>query len=275
LVRGARFWRATAAGLGTVALAVAVGLPVALPVFALPRPGGPFAIGTVTYHWMDTARQEIFSPDASARHEVMVQVWYPAAAGASAPREPYVRDADTLSPELARLARLPGFAFDHFRYVSTDAVPGAPVATAAAAYPVLIFLEGLNGFRQMNTAQVEALVSHGYVVAAVDQPYAAASVRFPDGHHVTGLQKARMEPFTAQSLAPSRRRRCSRAAPSRRARSPTSPRTCPSRSTGSPRSTGTIRTRCSPGGWTCAAPGRSGCRSGPSSPVRRAGPTPA
>jgi predicted dienelactone hydrolase len=67
---------------------------------------------------------------------------------------------------------------------------------------VLIFLEGLNGFRQMNTSQVEELVSHGYVVAAVDQPYAAASVRFPDGRRVTGLTKAQMEPFTAQSLAP-------------------------------------------------------------------------
>ncbi len=200
--RAGRLGRATAVALGAVGLAAAAALPAALPVFALPRPGGPFAIGTVTYHWVDADRQEIFSPDPAARRELMVQLWYPAVVDPSSAREPYVPDADTLSPGLARLARLPGFTFDHFRLVATDAVPSAPVAPAATAYPVLIFLEGLNGFRQMNTAQVEELVSHGYVVAAIDQPYAAASVRFPDGHHVTGLTKAIMEPFTAQSLAP-------------------------------------------------------------------------
>ena len=35
--------------------------------------------------------------------------------------------------------------------------------------------------RQQNTFQVEELVSHGYVVAAIDQPYVAATVVFQDG----------------------------------------------------------------------------------------------
>jgi hypothetical protein len=52
---------------------------------------------------------------------------------------------------------------------------------------VLLFLEGVTGFRQMNTFQVEDLVSHGYIVAAIDQPGAAAAVVFPDGHQVAGL----------------------------------------------------------------------------------------
>ena len=41
------------------------------------------------------------------------------------------------------------------------------------SYPVLIFLEGLGAFRQMSTFQVEELVSHGYIVVAIDQPYTA------------------------------------------------------------------------------------------------------
>ena len=200
--RAARFGRGLVSALGVLGLAIAVALPLALPVFGFPRPGGRFAIGTVTYRWVDTSRQEIFSPDPGARRELMVQLWYPAAAGSSAPHAPYVDDANTLSPELARLAHLPGFTFDHFRSVATDAVPSAPVATGAPNYPVVLFLEGLNGFRQMNTFQVQELVSHGYVVAGIDQPYVAASVQFPDGHHVVGLTKAQLEPFTQQSLAP-------------------------------------------------------------------------
>ena len=56
------------------------------------------------------------------------------------------------------------------------------MAADQPSYPVLIFLEGIKfGYRQQNTFQVEELVSHGYVVAAIDQPYVAATVVFPDG----------------------------------------------------------------------------------------------
>ncbi|MDQ3250654.1 MAG: carboxylic ester hydrolase, partial [Chloroflexota bacterium] len=58
------------------------------------------------------------------------------------------------------------------------------------------------GFRQMNTFQVEALVSHGYIVAATDQPYTAASVVFPDGHQATGLSLDQMKPLIHQSYSP-------------------------------------------------------------------------
>jgi hypothetical protein len=39
----------------------------------------------------------------------------------------------------------------------------------------------------LNTYQVEELVSHGYIVAAIDQPGAAADVVFPGGRQVTGM----------------------------------------------------------------------------------------
>jgi len=43
-------------------------------------------------------------------------------------------------------------------------------------------LVGIKGrYRQLQTCQVEELASHGYVVAALDQPHVAAMVVFPDG----------------------------------------------------------------------------------------------
>jgi alpha-beta hydrolase superfamily lysophospholipase len=92
-----------------------------------------------------------------------------------------VQDADVVAPALARLFHLPRFAFGHFKYISSNAIPFAPVAADQASRPVLLFLHGFSGIRQQNTFQVEELVSHGYIVAAIDQPYAAASVAFPDG----------------------------------------------------------------------------------------------
>ena len=86
--------------------------------------------------------------------------------------------------------RKPPFVFGHFKPITSNAVPSAPVAGAQAEYPVLLFLEGLTGFRQLNTYQVDGLVSHGYIVAAIDQPGAAAAVVFPDGRQVSGMTLA-------------------------------------------------------------------------------------
>jgi hypothetical protein len=97
-----------------------------------------------------------------------------------------------VTPALARFVRLPEFTLAHLKYVTTNAIPSAPVAESDGSYPVLIFLEGLGGYRQMNTFQVEELVSHGYIVAARDQPYAASMVVFPDGREA--VYDPRMEP---------------------------------------------------------------------------------
>ncbi len=204
-----------AIGLGTLALVISAALPIVSPVFRFPRPSGPYAIGTLTYHWVDAARPEFFTADPNDHRELMVQVWYPAQANPSAPRAPYVQDAGALAPGLARLAQqnaerlfpgfpltVPSFLFTHLKYITTNAIPSAPVAHDEPSYPVLIFMEGLNGLRQMNTFQVEELVSHGYVVAAIDQPYAAAEVVFPDGRKVGGLTKDQLNALLQQSISP-------------------------------------------------------------------------
>jgi predicted dienelactone hydrolase len=173
-------WRPFAAALGGAWLAVAAALPAAIPVFHLPRPSGPYAIGTLTYHWKDADRAEMFTADPSDRREIMVQLWYPAAAQSGGARVPYIEDGRALAP-LARLLGLPGFVFTHLRQVETHAVRGAPLADGEGRFPVLVFSHGRGGFRQHNTVLVEELVSHGYIVATIDHPYAAAGVRFPDG----------------------------------------------------------------------------------------------
>jgi Platelet-activating factor acetylhydrolase, isoform II len=176
-----------AIGLGLLTMGVSIALPNVFPVFRFPHPNGPYAIGTLTYHWIDTARLEAFGAHPHNPRELMVQIWYPAAADSSPRRAPYMQDADLVTSAFARIHSKPALVFGHFKFVTTNAIPSAPVADAQANYPVLLFLEGVTGFRQMNTYQVEHLVSHGYIVAAIDQPGAAADVVFPDGRQVTGM----------------------------------------------------------------------------------------
>ncbi|MGF1571007.1 MAG: alpha/beta hydrolase family protein [Nodosilinea sp.] len=171
-------------GLGVFTLTLSIALPIILPVFRFPPPSGTYQIGTLTYHWLDANRQEIFSADPHDRRELMVQIWYPTRGGSASPRAPYMQHPEALASAL-RLLHLPEFIFGHFQYVTTHAIPSAPLADEDFSYPVLIFLSGRAGYRQSNTFQIEELVSHGYIVAGIDQPYAAAGVVFPDGRLVS------------------------------------------------------------------------------------------
>lgn len=151
-----------------MAFAVSVAIPVLVPVFRFPDPGGPYAIGTVSYHWRDHDRREIFDGDPAARRELMAQIWYPAESSVEAETAPYVSDVDAFAPAAGKLLGIPGFVFSHFGKVRTHGVEAAPVASDRPRYPVLVFASGLNGFRQSNMFQVEQLVSRGFVVVGID-----------------------------------------------------------------------------------------------------------
>ena len=173
-----------AVGLGVLGLAVSIALPILFPVFRFPKPSGPYGIGTLTYHWVDPSRPEVFTADPNDRRELMVQIWYPAQVDPSSPHAPYVQDPGALAP-LARLLHLPAFIFGHLKYITTNAAESAPVAPGESTYPVLICSHGRAGFRREDTWLIEELVSHGYIVAAIDHPYAASGVVFPDGRRAT------------------------------------------------------------------------------------------
>src|SRR5215207_4932806 len=198
-----------AVGLGVLGLAASVALPIVLPVFRFPHPSGPYGIGTLTYHWVDADRPEVFTADPGDRRELMVQIWYPAKGDPSSPRAPYIQHADAVTSAFARLFDVPEFLLGNLKYVTTNAIPSAPVAAPMAddepGYPVLIYLEGHGAFRQMNSFLVEGLVSHGYVVVAIDQPYTATDVVFPDGRQVEGLPLERTKPLARQSFLPAER----------------------------------------------------------------------
>jgi len=191
-------------GLGALGLAISTALPILIPVFRFPKPSGPYAIGTITYHWVDKDRAEIFNADPQARRELMAQIWYPAKDDPKAQRAAYLPDAEVLITEFVRVQQRTAYKllFGNLKYISTNAIPSAPVANDEPSYPVLIFLEGTTGFRQMNTFQVEELVSHGYIVAAIDQPYTAAVVVFPDGRRIAMPSIDQIKPLVRQSYIP-------------------------------------------------------------------------
>lgn len=88
---------ALAIGLGALGLAIAVALPMMVPVFSFAQPTGPYGIGTLSYHWVDASRSEVFAADPKERRQLMVQIWYPAKANPSAQRAAYMAQADAVT----------------------------------------------------------------------------------------------------------------------------------------------------------------------------------
>jgi Platelet-activating factor acetylhydrolase, isoform II len=185
---------------GGLTMVATVSLALIFPIFGFELPTGRYEIGTVTYHWVDDSRSEVFSTDAKARRELMVQIWYPTKKDTAFPQAPYVEDAEALGSAQAELHGWPGFVLGHLKYVKSNAKIGPPIAEDHPEFPVLIFLEGITGYRQMNTFQVEHLVSRGYIVVAIDQPFIAATVVFPDGRQIAGWSKNQMNPLIQQSI---------------------------------------------------------------------------
>ncbi|HEY2461985.1 MAG TPA: hypothetical protein VGI16_14340 [Candidatus Acidoferrum sp.] len=153
----------------------------------IPSPSGPFGIGRVGFHWIDTSRTDDYDP--SRQRELMVYFWYPAAksAGARGQYLPGAAQMDAL-PEIHKLmSREFGNAWAGIvsGEISSHAINHAPIAYSRTPFPVVTFSHGLGSTAFQYTVLIEDLVSHGYVVASIEHTYTAKAIWFPDGRVVT------------------------------------------------------------------------------------------
>src|SRR5262249_49365982 len=154
------------------------------PVTELPVPTGPFPIGTMILNWTDTSRIEKMSSRDGAHRELVAQSWYPARPPVGkAAYVPYIPNLDSM---LAHREQLEVLKFNRAylelgKTLHTHAVLNAELSPVQQKYPVVIFSHGNGAIRSVYTNFLEELASHGYVVIALDHPYGAAVVAFPDG----------------------------------------------------------------------------------------------
>ena len=169
--------------LALVGLILGAALLLLLPVPRFASPGGPYPIGTVTYHWIDASRVEIYGDAPGGPREVMVQVWYPAEPTRGRP-ERWLAGGVAMSRAMAAWSHFPRFLIDQTALAYTHAYAGAPISDHQDVYPVVVYVHGWGGFRNINPDQIEALVSRSYVVVSADHTYGALLTVFPDGRRV-------------------------------------------------------------------------------------------
>ncbi|MFT4196970.1 MAG: hypothetical protein QM601_03515 [Pseudoxanthomonas sp.] len=205
LLRRRRWQRVLGRALGALGVAGTLACALALwlfPLFDLPQPDGPYAVGTRHFELVDPARRGVLEDPPDTARRVVVWAWYPAAAGAGPVRTYFTADERGLAASVARNWGLPGFAFDHLRQVRTHSRPDAPLSAAQARWPVVVFNHGYWGWPGQNTALMEKLASRGYLVFSIGHPYDAGAFTFADGRRIpTSPAKAAASVPTAGMLA--------------------------------------------------------------------------
>ncbi|MFD9702497.1 alpha/beta hydrolase family protein [Lentzea sp. NPDC059081] len=142
----------------------------------LPAPTGPHPVGWSRLHLVDEDRTDPWVP--TGPRELMVSVWYPAAA-ARGDRVPYATAEESrLLLELYGITSVPPDALTEVR---THARAGAPPLRTHHRFPLVVLSPGLAFPRWTLTTLAEELASRGYVVAGIDHTYEGAAVTFPDG----------------------------------------------------------------------------------------------
>lgn len=89
---------------------------------------------------------------------------------------------------------LPGFTFQHLKYVPSHTYLGAEISSAQSSYPLIVANPGFGSSRFLHTAQAEDLASHGYIVAVIDHTFNTFATEFPDGRITTSTTSGLFSP---------------------------------------------------------------------------------
>jgi len=149
---------------------------------ALPAPTGPFAVGRAIYDWADDTHPDTLAPVPGTKRELLVWVWYPAAAEPSAAiADEYLPAPVRAEVERDRGALISGFLTRDLSKVRAHGIRNADASPRQRSYPVVIMRAGASSEVWNYSALAEDLASHGYVVVGLDAPYRTSVVVFPDG----------------------------------------------------------------------------------------------
>ncbi len=136
------------------------------PASPFPDPTGPWGVATrVLEPFVDETRQdERFD---SAARTMLVQLWYPTSAR-EGERSLYFADQELL--EAVKAGSSAPEKVESWRALRTHAIENAPVADGS--FPLILFSPGFGMARVYYTSWIEEFVSHGFIVAAIDHPFA-------------------------------------------------------------------------------------------------------
>lgn len=146
---------------------------------SLPAPDGRFAVGVR------------FTEFSAGERQLPAMIWYPARASRSAAR-PYLA-SDDAQLQIEALARNMDYDLESLSALTTarahSSIGARPVGRRGQ-FPILVYSHGLTLWPAQNTALLERLAAHGYIVISIAHPGDSVDIRLKNGTIVTTSRAA-------------------------------------------------------------------------------------
>jgi hypothetical protein len=194
---------------GNLILVIATALPFLSPIVNLPKPGGPYSVGTIILNLTDHSRLETLTKDPDDHRQFIARIWYPAKPLKGSKSLPYKKHKPTTGSLLEAGSESPfpkgppDIVFSHLKLMKSNAHLDASLASGSEIFPVIGFSCGFLSDPDEYQLFFEELASHGYVVFSLNQPYESQSVVHSDGRIVPFKQSHADEFFkSAKATTP-------------------------------------------------------------------------
>ena len=167
-------------------LGILLALPCAFllytfPINPLPEPSGEHPVGVADFELVDAERTGLLGAATGEPRRLLVRVWYPASEVTDLTPRSYFseQEASSTATGPGGFIGLP-FLFTHLANLQTNSFPMAKPIDADAL-PVVIYSHGYTSFLAQNTALMEHLASHGYLVFSIHHTGDSAAAVMPNG----------------------------------------------------------------------------------------------
>jgi hypothetical protein len=134
---------------------------------SLPKPTGPYAVGSRYFYLLDKDRPDLISPDPHDHRAILLQVWYPAEPGPD--NQPILLSDRKLIEGYVQEGALDPAILSEWAMEPTHSFLKARPAKTKKPFPVILY--SASGVMNANTLLSEELASHGYVVFSIGHPY--------------------------------------------------------------------------------------------------------
>ena len=151
--------------------------------FPWPALEGPFKVGVMQFDLTDPKGVAAYAPVPQRGRRLNVWAWYPATPSAGSAPKRYMtpQETEVLPAAMNALFQRGPDAQRYLGETTTCSVAGATPDPAAGPCPVLVFTHGGVAHVLQNTALMEHLASHGYVVLSVAHPCESGGIVHADG----------------------------------------------------------------------------------------------
>jgi len=133
----------------------------------LPKPTGPYAVGSRYLYLINKDRPDLISPAPDDYRAISLQIWYPAELGPD--DQPILLNDRKLIEGYVQEGALYPAILTEWALEPTHSFLKARPAKAKTPFPVILYSS--SGVMNANTFLSEELASHGYVVFSIGHPY--------------------------------------------------------------------------------------------------------